>query len=199
MREFPDRFTGIGKFPGKYRIHLHPDAHAVIHTLRKCPIALHPEVKKHLAKMEALGVITHVDQPTDCVSSITYIQKENGELCLCLDPHDLNRAVCCDHNKMPTVEEVAHKFGKFALLHQAWCMSWILVHSPWWRIKSFNYLQQPPWEVLLPASSLQSGLLTGHLPEEDGPVPQGVPWMYRNHQWHHCTWSHWGRTWCPSA
>ena len=35
--------------------------------------------------MEALGVITHVDQPTDWVSLITYIQKANGEFCLCLD------------------------------------------------------------------------------------------------------------------
>ena len=40
--------------------------------------------------MEALGVITHVDQPTDWVSSITYVQKANSELCLCLDPHDLS-------------------------------------------------------------------------------------------------------------
>ena len=61
--------------------------------------------------MEALGVITHVDQPTDWVLSITYIQKANGELCLCLDLHDLNRAICHDHHKMPTVEEVAHEFA----------------------------------------------------------------------------------------
>ena len=110
MRECPDRFTGIGKLPGEYRIQLCPDAHQVIHTPRKCPIALHPKVKEHLAKMEALGVITHVDQPTDLVLLITYIQKANDELHLCLDLHDLNRAIHCDHHKMPTVEEVAHKF-----------------------------------------------------------------------------------------
>ena len=44
--------------------------------------------------MECLGVITHEDEPTDGVSSFTYIQKENGELCLCLDPHDPNEAIC---------------------------------------------------------------------------------------------------------
>ena len=70
-REFPDRFTRIGKFLGEYKICLHPDAHPVIHAPRKCPIALHPKVKEHLAKMAALGVITHVDQPTDWVSLIT--------------------------------------------------------------------------------------------------------------------------------
>ena len=60
--------------------------------------------------MEALGVITRIDQPTDWVSSITYIQKANSRLCLCLDLCDLNRAICHNHHKMPTVEEVAHEF-----------------------------------------------------------------------------------------
>ena len=83
----------------------------MIHAPRKYPIALCPKVKEHLNKMECLGVITHVDKPTDWVSSITYIQKANGKLCLCLDPCDLNKAICCDHHKMPTVEEVAHEFA----------------------------------------------------------------------------------------
>ena len=76
----------------------------------KCPIALCPKVKEHLAKMEALGVITHVDQPTDWVSLITYVQKANSKLCLCLDLHDLNRAICHNHHKITTLEEVAHEF-----------------------------------------------------------------------------------------
>ena len=111
MREFPDRFNGIGDFLGEYKIQLCPDAHPVIHTPRKCPIALRPKVKEHLEKMEVLGVITHVDQPTDSVSSITYVQKANSELCLHLDLCDLNIAICHDHHKMPTVEDVAHKFA----------------------------------------------------------------------------------------
>ena len=45
MREFPDRFTGICKFPGEYKIQLHPGAHLVIQAPRKCLIALHPKVK----------------------------------------------------------------------------------------------------------------------------------------------------------
>ena len=61
--------------------------------------------------MECMGVITYVDQPTDWVSSITYIQKANGELFLCLDPCYLNEAICHDHHKICTVEEVAHEFA----------------------------------------------------------------------------------------
>ena len=80
IKEFPDQFTGIGRFPGKYKIWLQHDVHPVIHALRKCPITLCPKVKEHLNKMEHLGVITHVDEPTDWVSSITYVQKANGKL-----------------------------------------------------------------------------------------------------------------------
>ena len=58
----------------------------MIHAPRKCPIALHPKVKEHLNKMECLGMITQVDEPTDWVSSITYVQKANGKLCLCWIP-----------------------------------------------------------------------------------------------------------------
>ena len=50
MREFPDRFTRIGKFPGEYKIRLHPNAHLVIHAPRKYPIALCPKVKEYLGK-----------------------------------------------------------------------------------------------------------------------------------------------------
>ena len=63
--------------------------------------------------MKCMGVITYVDQPTDWVSSITYVQKANGELCLCLDPSGLNKAICHNHHKTPTVEEVAHEFTHF--------------------------------------------------------------------------------------
>ena len=80
INEFPDQFRGIGRFPSKYKIRLHHNAHPVIHDPRKCPITLHPKVKEHLDKMECLGVITHVAEPMDWVSSITYIQKANGEL-----------------------------------------------------------------------------------------------------------------------
>ena len=83
----------------------------MIHAPRKCPIALCPKVKEHLDKMESLGVITCVDKPMDWVSSITYVQKANGKLHLCLDPCDLNESICHDHHKMPTMEEVAHEFA----------------------------------------------------------------------------------------
>ena len=163
---------------------------------RKCPITLHLKVKEHLDKMECLGVITHVDEPTDWVSSITYVQKANGELCLCLDPHDLNEAICHDHHKMPTVEEVAHEFAHscfFTKLDAAMDTGQLSsTRTPACSLPStapfsrYCFLQLPLW----------FGLFQDILQEKMDQILKEMPKMYQNCRWHHHTWPHRGRTWC---
>ena len=75
IKEFPDWFKGIGRFPSKYKIWLCHDAHPVIHASRKCPIALHPKVKEHLDKMECLGMITRIDE-TNGLGILHYLSPE---------------------------------------------------------------------------------------------------------------------------
>lgn len=55
--------------------------------------------------MLSLDVIRPVTEPTDWVSSITYVTKPDGLLRICLDPKDLNL-----QHYIPTVEELPHKF-----------------------------------------------------------------------------------------
>ena len=56
------------------------------------------------------GAITLVDKPIDWVSSVANAWKAPGELLICLDPCDLNNAICRDHHHTPTMDEVAHEF-----------------------------------------------------------------------------------------
>jgi len=42
--------------------------------------------------MEQLGAIEKVDQPTEWINSIVIVEKPGGNLKICLDPKDLNRA-----------------------------------------------------------------------------------------------------------
>ena len=44
IKAYPDRFEGIGHFPGTYHITLRSDAKSIIHAPRKCPIAMWPLV-----------------------------------------------------------------------------------------------------------------------------------------------------------
>ena len=59
--------------------------------------------------MEEQGIITKVTEPTEWVNSITYPVKPNGDLRICLDPKDLNKAIIREHYKAPTLEEITHK------------------------------------------------------------------------------------------
>ena len=111
MKIYPDQFDRIGNFPGEYHICTDPNILPIVHAQRKTPIPLKDEIKKSLEEMEALNVIRRVREPTDWVSSLTYIRKSNGELRICLDPTDLNRAILRCHHKAPTLEEVTHLFN----------------------------------------------------------------------------------------
>ena len=65
----------------------------VVHPARRVPFALKENLKFELNRMVSLGVIEKVDKPTDWVNSIVIVEKSNGDIRLCLDPKDLNRAV----------------------------------------------------------------------------------------------------------
>ena len=77
---YPDRFEGIGRFPGTYHITLRENARPVVHPPRKCPIAMRPLVRAKLDEWEKEDIITPVEEPTDWVSSLAYSMKPNGKL-----------------------------------------------------------------------------------------------------------------------
>ena len=106
---FPDCFDTIGNFKGEYHITVDQNIPPVQHARRKAPIELQEKIKAKLDEMEQLGVITPETEPTAWVNSITYPMKPNGDLRICLDPKDLNKAVLREHYKAPTLDELTHK------------------------------------------------------------------------------------------
>ncbi|XP_022099493.1 uncharacterized protein LOC110984016 [Acanthaster planci] len=108
---YPDRFTGIGRFPGEYHIELKDNACPVVQPPRKYPIQIKEELKAELDRMESLDVIAKVTEPTDWVSSLAFSRKDNGSLRVCLDPQALNKASKRTYHKTPTLEEITHQFN----------------------------------------------------------------------------------------
>ena len=88
-----------------------PEAQPVIHAPRKCPIHLKDELKAEMDKMVKDKIIRKVDQPTEWVSSLTYSRKSSGQLRICLDPKDLNKAIKRCHHRTPTLEEITHELS----------------------------------------------------------------------------------------
>ena len=50
LDDYKDVFTGIGLFPGEYRIAVNPDVKPVVHAARKVPIALQKRLKEEINK-----------------------------------------------------------------------------------------------------------------------------------------------------
>ncbi|XP_038075576.1 uncharacterized protein K02A2.6-like [Patiria miniata] len=111
LHEYGDIFEGLGCLPGMHTIIIDETAQPVVHACRKVPFALHNGLKRELERMESLGVISRVDEPTDWVNSLVVVKKKNGDIRVCMDPRDLNRAIKREHYKMPTREEVMSQFA----------------------------------------------------------------------------------------
>ena len=110
---------------GGCTIRLRDGAEPVIHASRRVSFALQPELKKELERMEKLGVILKVDEPTDWVSSMVVV-KQPHRLRLCLDPTDLNKNIMREHTHLPTEDETlssitnAKVFSKLDLKNGYW-------------------------------------------------------------------------------
>ena len=111
VENYKDVFEGLGCVPGKHHITLKENAQPVQHACRKIPFPLQSQLKDELDKMERMKVITPVDEPTDWVSSLVVVVKKNGQLRVCLDPRDLNRAVKREHYQLPSRDEITAQFA----------------------------------------------------------------------------------------
>ena len=90
-----------------HHIQLDPKQNPVVHPPRKVPVTIRPKVKDELERMERLGVIERIQDPTDWVNSMVTVIKPNGKLRICIDPRDLNRAIKREFYPMQTIEEIA--------------------------------------------------------------------------------------------
>ena len=125
--KYSELFNGLGCLPGEYKVRLKPEVKPVIHPCRKVPFPMLEKVKTELDRMEGLGVIAKVHEPTDWVSSMVIATKKNGDVRVCLDPRDLNRAVMRSHFKLPSREEAMAKFTG------ATCFSTLDATSGFWQ------------------------------------------------------------------
>ena len=111
ISEYADIFEGIGEFPGEHNISLQPGAEPAIHASRTVAVSIRDKVKAELDRMESHGIVTKVTKPTDWVSSMVVVHKTNGDLRVCLDPRDLNKAIKRPHYPVPTLDDVTSRLS----------------------------------------------------------------------------------------
>ena len=108
---YPNSFDRLGSLKGAYNIRIDPSVKPATHARRKVPIESKEAIDRELDYLIEEEIITEQVEPTPWVSSVTFPRKPNGEVRVCLDPSNLNKAIIREHHKLMTVEEIAHELA----------------------------------------------------------------------------------------
>ena len=116
---YPNLFDRLGSLKGAYNIRVDPTVKPATHARRKVPIESKEAIDKELDYLIEEEFITEQVEPTPWVSSVTFPRKPNGEVRVCLDPSNLNKAIIREHHMPMTVEEIAHELARATVYTKA--------------------------------------------------------------------------------
>ena len=107
VEQFPNLFKDLGKLEGEYTIKLQEGAKPYALTVpRRVTIPLMQPVKDELERMERLGVIARVSEPTEWCAGMVVVPKPNKKVRICVDLTRLNQSVCRERHPLPAVEQM---------------------------------------------------------------------------------------------
>ena len=145
---YPNSFDRLGSLKGAYNIRMDPTVKPATYASRKVPIKSKEAIDKELDYLIEEEIITEQVEPTPWISSVTFPRKPNGEVRVCLDPSNLNKAIIREHHKPMMVEEIAHElagatvytkadalkaFLQIHLTHEASLLTMFNSHRGWLR------------------------------------------------------------------
>ena len=106
LRRFPAVFKGLGNIGEEYTIRLKPDAVPYsLFTPRTVPLPLREKVCDELHRMETMGVIIKVTEPTSWCAGMVVVLKRSGDMRICVDLKPLNASVLRETFPIPQVDE----------------------------------------------------------------------------------------------
>ena len=110
--QFPKLFSGLGTMKSEVNLELkegvEPFAQAVP---RRVAAARRIPLKKELQRMERMGVIERIEQPTEWCAPCIVVPKKNGMIRVCIDFTRLNQAILREYHPLPTTEETLGCLG----------------------------------------------------------------------------------------
>ena len=116
---YPNSFDRLGSLKGEYNIRVDPTVKPATHARRKIPIESKEAIHKELDYLIEEEIIMEQVEPTPWVASVTFPMKPNGEVRVCLDPSNLNKAIIREHHKPMTVEEIVHELARATVYTKA--------------------------------------------------------------------------------
>ena len=79
---------------------------------RRVPAARKAQLLTELQRIEKMGGIEKVEEPTDWCSPLLVVPKKNNSIRVCIDFTKLNKAVKKEYHPLPTTEETISDSGK---------------------------------------------------------------------------------------
>lgn len=111
--QFPKLFEGLGSMESEVRITLERGVAPFAQSVpRRVAAARKKPLREELSRMERLGVISKIEEPTDWCAPIVVVPKKNGKIRVCIDFTRLNEAVKRELHPLPTTEETLSELGK---------------------------------------------------------------------------------------
>ena len=109
---YPNLFKGLGTMGTEVKIQIKEDAVPFVQTVpRRVAAARKKPLQEELSRMERLGVIEKVEDPTDWCSPCVVVPKKNGKIRVCIDFTKLNRAVKREYYPLQTSDETLSALG----------------------------------------------------------------------------------------
>ena len=105
VQKYSPMFQGLGNLGCEYTIKLKPGAspHSIF-APRHVPLPLRSKVKEELEKMESMGVISRVDEPTEWCAGMVVVPKKGDKIRVCVDLKPLNSNVLREVHPLPKVD-----------------------------------------------------------------------------------------------
>ena len=180
-------------------IKLHDEAtpHA-LYTPRNVPIPMREKVKKELDRMESMGIISKVLEPTPWCAGMVVVPKKTGNIRICVDLKPLNRSVLRETHPIPKVDDI------LAQLTGATCFSKLDANSGFWQIPLaeqsclLTTFIAPFGRYFFSQITLWNFKFTRDVSNEDEPY---FGWFTRgavSHWWYPNFWKKSSRTWCQT-
>ena len=133
QEQFPDVFTGLGTMGEEYSIKLKEGAQPYsLYTPRRVPFAQRKQVQEELIRMESMGVISKVSDPTPWCAGMVVVPKKNGSVRICVDLKPLNESVLREVHPIPRVDEALAQLAGASVFSKldANCGFWQIPLSP---------------------------------------------------------------------
>ena len=92
----------LGTLPGKVHIQIGENAEL---PSRRVLTVLREKFTADIDRLESLGVLAKVDDPTAWVSSVVIATKKSGALRICIDPRPLNQVLKREIHQMPILDD----------------------------------------------------------------------------------------------